>query len=225
MAGITLVISFPPLPEGWRGSPDDFLQMIASTIIFDATGDFLTGQVGGAEPTSDVGIWVDGTTIKVWNEEAGKYVPTETVPVGAVLPYFGATPPDSYLFCDGAEYGKGDENYAGLYAVIGDLHKHGDDDEDKFRVPDLRGRGLTGAGTGEYGPLDGLPDGNMKPLELGDYLGQEWPVPRETASAGAPSVKSYLTPVPSTSPYQKARSFYTNARTPTAVCNWIIRYR
>jgi hypothetical protein len=160
MASISITVSIPPLPEGWSGTPDQFMQKIAETIIFDSTGDFLTGQVGGAEPVSDAGLWIDGTQIKVWDEDLAQYVPIDTVPVGGVIMFAGAgTIPENYLECDDAEYDQ--EEYAALYAVIGDLYKHDGDSADNFRVPSTPGRFPVGVGVGNY---------NVKEDEV------DWPV-------------------------------------------------
>ena len=73
-----------------------------------------------------------------------------SVPIGTILPYGGnvkdpATADElkkqCWLVCDGSSYDKGDENYQELFDLIGyDFGK----DEDKFRVPDLRGRFVRG---------------------------------------------------------------------------------
>lgn len=227
MAGISITISFPPLAEGWAGTPDEFLQEIAGSIIFDATGAFLTGQIGGAEPVTDVGLFVDGKKLKVWDDDLAQYAPIETVPIGAAVPYFGTgAVPENYLFCDNAEYSKvGD--YAALYAVIGDRHKRAGDDSDKFRVPDLRGRSLTGAGAGEYAliPTDNavLP-GNITQRAIGDYWGAEWGTLRQDTQAGAPTNRIIYDTRPTGRRYNNI-SNYSGLDTPTTACEFIIRYR
>jgi microcystin-dependent protein len=62
------------------------------------------------------------------------------VPVGAVFPYAGATPPNGYLLCDGSEVKIGD--YSALFGIIGYTYKTpalliG---KASFALPDLRGR-------------------------------------------------------------------------------------
>ena len=62
------------------------------------------------------------------------------VPVGAIFPYAGSTPPSGYLFCDGSEVSTGD--YPQLYAVIGYTYKAVSllIGSSTFALPDLRGR-------------------------------------------------------------------------------------
>lgn len=55
--------------------------------------------------------------------------------VGSIIPYGGATPPISFLICDGAEVAK--EDYPELYAVIGDLFGTATE-ATHFMLPDLR---------------------------------------------------------------------------------------
>jgi microcystin-dependent protein len=65
------------------------------------------------------------------------------MPIGAILPFAGITPPVGYVLCDGAEVSK--TTYKPLYDIIGDtyirditlepLQGYG-----TFRLPDLRGR-------------------------------------------------------------------------------------
>jgi len=62
------------------------------------------------------------------------------VPVGAIMPYAGATLPSGYLFCDGSEVSKATYNL--LYSKIGDLYKGAGSliGAGTFKLPDLRGR-------------------------------------------------------------------------------------
>jgi microcystin-dependent protein len=62
------------------------------------------------------------------------------VPVGAIFPYAGPTPPAGYLFCDGSEVKIGD--FSDLYAVIQYTYKTPSQLLGKatFALPDLRGR-------------------------------------------------------------------------------------
>jgi len=65
--------------------------------------------------------------------------------IGEIVAYAGdTTPSDKWLVCDGSEYDVDD--YPDLYAVIGDTY--GSSGSGLFMVPDLRGRALSGAGTG-----------------------------------------------------------------------------
>ncbi len=61
------------------------------------------------------------------------------VAVGTIFPYAGATPPDTYLLCDGAALDTA--AYPELFDVIG--YTFGGENE-AFNLPDLRGRVLVG---------------------------------------------------------------------------------
>lgn len=66
------------------------------------------------------------------------------VPVGALMPYYGASAPQGFLLCDGMAVSR--STYAALYAVIGDAAGNGDGST-TFNVPDVRGlflRGVSG---------------------------------------------------------------------------------
>ena len=62
------------------------------------------------------------------------------VPIGAMIPYAGATAPDGYLFCDGSEIERA--KFSDLFDVIGNLYNGVTAlvGVNTFRVPDLRGR-------------------------------------------------------------------------------------
>lgn len=68
-----------------------------------------------------------------------------TFPVGAVIPFAGASAPQGFLLCDGSPYVPTDPLYANLFAVIGTIY--GGDGVSTFNVPDLRGRAVMGADT------------------------------------------------------------------------------
>jgi phage-related tail fiber protein len=65
----------------------------------------------------------------------------ETVRIGIILPYGGATEPgDGWLFCDGRALSRAE--YQKLYDVIG--ANFGAPDDQHFNLPDLRGRFVRG---------------------------------------------------------------------------------
>ena len=67
-----------------------------------------------------------------------------TVPVGAIFPFAGATPPPGYLLCDGSEILI--SSYYKLYLVINNTYKSsGLRGKNTFGLPDLRGRFPLGA--------------------------------------------------------------------------------
>lgn len=58
-----------------------------------------------------------------------------TVPVGAVVPYGGASAPTNFLLCDGSAVSRA--TYSGLYSAIGTAFGSGDGST-TFNLPDLR---------------------------------------------------------------------------------------
>ncbi len=63
-----------------------------------------------------------------------------TVPIGAIFPFAGSTPPSGYLLCDGSEIQIG--TYSSLFAIIGYTYKNAAFliGNNTFALPDLRGR-------------------------------------------------------------------------------------
>ena len=82
---------------------------------------------------------------------------TTITPVGSILPYIGTTAPTNYLICDGSEYNITD--YKKLADFIkdnfGSYNKFGGNGTTTFKVPDLRGEFLRGAGKGNYSYTNG----------------------------------------------------------------------
>lgn len=214
---ITLV--FPPLPEGWVGTPQEFLSwMSENAIIKQASGELLTGEIGSSTPTSDAGLFVNNSTrqISIWNNEREKYLPQLTVPIGAILdwPSQLLTPPENYLFCDGQLLVT--EDYPDLYAIIGTVYNRlgsGDTDEEfpdpegQFRLPDLRGRVAVGASL-EQGYMDPRHDhsGRVTLRSVGQYFGAEWP--------------SYKTVTPLNAPTPRYSAALQGAATPAPAFAW-----
>jgi len=80
--------------------------------------------------------------------------------IGELIAYAGAVSPDPrLLLCDGSEYDVDD--YPDLYAVIGDTY--GSSGVGLFMLPDMRGRALSGVGTGV----------GLSPVTLGQQYGEE----------------------------------------------------
>lgn len=73
-------------------------------------------------------------------------------PCGTVISYFGETAPDNYLICDGSQYNKTD--YPQLWTLLSSLTDTTpyvvDEDNTKFKVPDLRGEFLRGTETNSH---------------------------------------------------------------------------
>lgn len=215
--------TLPNLPEGYQATPNEFAQWIAENLGGDAGSEssgFLQGQIGGVEPAVNVGLFIDGTTIKVW--DGVKYVPIATNPVGAILPYpsGSVSPPTDHLFCDGQALQKDD--YEELYDVIGDSWKASTDAGDVFRVPDLRGRSIAGSGIGDYDPKadPAITDGKMANHNMGEYYGSEWAQWKTTTQPNAPTGR-----VGVASTKNRNLTTYTGIIPPRAYMQFIIKVR
>ena len=66
------------------------------------------------------------------------------IPVGALMPYAGATAPDGWLLCNGQTPSR--TTYANLFAVLGTTYGAGDGST--FGLPDPMGRAIIGVGSG-----------------------------------------------------------------------------
>jgi microcystin-dependent protein len=226
---INIEVSVASFPEGFQGTPQEFADVLVENMIFTASGSFLVGQIGGVQPTTDVGIFISSASgvqeVQLWDEDQAKYVPAYGVPIGAALPFFGTgAAPLNYVYCDNAEYAKVG-TYADLYAVIGDEHKRSGDSADNFRVPDMRGRGPVGNGVGQTGILgDGVGAGVITERNVGDYFGTEWGTLKQTTQPGAATGRiTYQTRPPGS--LANNTSYYSGVNPPSTCCAFIIRYR
>lgn len=61
----------------------------------------------------------------------------DKIPVGAGMDYFGATPPENYMFADGSAISR--TEYAELFAILGTTYGAGDGST-TFNLPDKRSR-------------------------------------------------------------------------------------
>lgn len=210
------VADFPP---GVRMTPAQFFEWFVENITFRASGDFLAGQIDGARPLTNVGMYVHDRMIELW--DGAKYASLLTPPIGVMTPWPSGllVPPDDYLFCDGQLVLKTD--FPLLYNVITDVWKATGDDPAFFRLPSTAGRVMVGAGDGDYNPtkLPSAANGNITKHNIGEYFGAEWAV-RTLAQANAPTVRYFLGPAGNT-PFP-GRTF-TGVMQPAFVCKWIIR--
>jgi hypothetical protein len=226
-------LTFASLPEGWKGTPQEFLEWMSENATLYATGASLAGQIGGSRPITNVGIYVNGRTIELWDAGKSKYLPQLTVPIGSVFDWPSAigTPPDNYLFCEGQQLNIAD--YPDLAAIIGTtFNKAADSDSTKFRMPNYLGRASVGAGDspGEYDPrgdASGYPTtGPMISRAPGDYWGSEWPQYRIPVPANAPTPR-YSHPMNGTGdthpPYVWNKSFFNSIVPPSIGVRKIMR--
>lgn len=77
------------------------------------------------------------------NGQLEKLYIADGMPIGAVFPFYGTTPPAHTLACNGAAISR--TTYAELFAVIGTTAGAGDGST-TFNVPDLRGMFIRGTG-------------------------------------------------------------------------------
>jgi len=84
------------------------------------------------------------------------------VPIGAILPYAGPTPPDGYLLCDGSEVERA--KFPDLYDIIGVAYNGTSPlvGVNTYRLPDLRGRLALGK--------DNMDNAGSIPVAAGGYV-------------------------------------------------------
>lgn len=82
--------------------------------------------------------------------------------IGEIIAYAGgASPNANMLVCDGSEVAIA--TYPDLYAVVGNTYGVSSNPGTLFRLPDLRGRAISGTGTGT----------GLSPITLGQSYGEE----------------------------------------------------
>lgn len=84
------------------------------------------------------------------------------VPIGAILPYAGITPPDGYLLCDGSEVER--SKFPDLFDIIGVTYNGSSPlvGVNTYRLPDLRGRFTLGK--------DNMDNAGSVPVAAGGYV-------------------------------------------------------
>lgn len=105
-----------------------------------------------AERTGGSGVTIDGLLIK--DGALGAAGGAGTVPVGALMPYAGATAPAGWFLCDGAA--KSRSTYSALFTAIGEAYGVGDAST-TFNLPDMRESVPVGIGT--YSAVGGTTHG------------------------------------------------------------------
>ena len=127
---------------------------------WDPATDYWTGNIVRAPGTSQLyGSLVDNNTGHALPNQSNngywQYLNPQSVPSGLIQPYAGIVSSDTsvpgYLFCDGSSYVQA--SYPSLYAAIvgagwDTFNGAASPGVGNFRVPDLRGLTLMGAGTG-----------------------------------------------------------------------------
>lgn len=142
-----LTFSLAPIPTGEALDANAYGQQLVANLQAFISGNFLTGQIGGTQPTQDVGPWLNGNNWWFWDPTLLTYVPqsiSSSLPTGSIIAFGGIAAPSGYLLCDGSSYLI--SNQLALFGVIGT--SYGNTGGGTFRVPDYRGRVIMGAGSG-----------------------------------------------------------------------------
>jgi microcystin-dependent protein len=116
-------ISIAQPPVGWTAqSPDRFKELatlVASLLSGSITASFLTGQVGGSAPTSDIGPWANGDEWWFFDPVTHQYQPSQQgSPIGSIMIWcIKGHIPSRWLICKGQALNVSD--YPRLYTAIG----------------------------------------------------------------------------------------------------------
>lgn len=62
-----LQFSEAPFPTGFAGDENAYAQQLVANLSATITGNFLTGQVGGSAPSTNIGPWANGNQWWFWN--------------------------------------------------------------------------------------------------------------------------------------------------------------
>ncbi len=118
----------------------------ALTFIVNTNADgYITLNGNGATSASTMDFIVSQTRRRMTHPAYDTRV--SNMPAGMINPYAGSSVPTGWLACDGTAYDSvTNTQYADLYTAIGNTW--GGSDGTDFKVPDFRGRTLTGDGTG-----------------------------------------------------------------------------
>lgn len=151
---------------------------LGTNAMMDAINDLLvsaplSGEIAGiavgSVPVWDGSAWVKPTGTpdgsKFLRDDGAWAAAGGSTPTGVVLPYAGATAPDStWLICDGAAVSR--STYSTLFGLISETFGVGDGST-TFNIPDLRGRMVAGKGTNAavnaLGDSDGVTEANRRP--------------------------------------------------------------
>lgn len=129
--GDTILVSQhnPPL--------SDLAQAVGNSLDRDGKGGMRADLGMGGNKITNVAPGEADTDVAT----VGQLASADTVPIGAVIDYCGATPPEGYLFAAGQAISRA--TYAALFEIIGTFFGEGDGST-TFNLPDYRGR--VGAG-------------------------------------------------------------------------------
>jgi microcystin-dependent protein len=106
-------------------------------------------------------------------------------PAGVIMAFAGTTAPSGFLACEGQAVSQ--TTYASLYAAIGATWNTGGEGAGNFRLPDLRGMFLRGAGTNATGSSSGAVGPAVGTYAADTYLNHSHAItdPGHTHTVGA----------------------------------------
>jgi len=112
--------------------------------------------------TDDFVLVFRSSTSGLLKQSRDTFIADLGLPIGAILPYAGASAPYGFLFCDGGEVERG--KFSDLYDIIGTVYNGNDPlvGVNTFRIPDLRGRFALGR--------DNMDNGITVPNSTGGYV-------------------------------------------------------
>lgn len=111
----------------------DIAQAVSNSLDRDGKGGMRADLNMGGNKLTNLAAGVNPTDAATVGQIAGG----TTVPIGAVIDYWGATPPSGFLFAAGQAVSR--STYAALFAIIGTAAGAGDGST-TFNLPDYRGR-------------------------------------------------------------------------------------
>jgi Phage Tail Collar Domain len=120
---VPIVLSLKPPPAQWTSSsPDkyaDLVALIAQSLSGTMDIELLTGQVGGSQPSTDIGPWLNNEQWYVYGSHG--YQPSQQgCPIGTVAMWGGTDYvnfPSNWLLCYGQQVST--NQYSALFNAIG----------------------------------------------------------------------------------------------------------
>ena len=122
---------------------------------------------------------MDGTVYFVTDGDPEYLIVNDSVPIGAIQPFGGATTPDNWLLCDGSAVSRTD--YSELFDVIGTTYGSGDGST-TFNLPDLKGRVIVGIDSND---TDFKPLGKNGGRKTNNYADNNWRMVQGSTSVRA----------------------------------------
>jgi microcystin-dependent protein len=149
MAGTTTRLQLPyPVPADNVDVPRDVKALTDRLDPIAAV--FAAGAVGARPAAGTAGRFYFATDTSILYFDTGSAwvaLNADPIPIGLVVPFAGtAAPSTQWLLCDGSAVSR--TTYAALFALAGTAFNIGGEAGTDFRLPDLRGRAVIGAGQG-----------------------------------------------------------------------------